>query len=350
MDKYTFYIDFEAISPPHFYKLNFSNPLNCLPFCYTIGYYDKDKHFNIRFKILDFTKATIKNWAKYLKSDIAKHIYELIDKKIEINSDNVTFIGWNPVLENSVTKYLFDIPTLPLINSGVISLDSITQNSKYAKNEYFSYFKNLDFQDKYYISAIDTNKNGLIASYIGFLLYCAAKRKYFKNDYIFKNCNLSYIVNELAQYNKDDVLKMDFIIRNYDVIHSKVSNIETLRKKITNFSAKINQLKSFNTQIKKYISVSDKYMDDLTIKITIEKTNLINKIDNLKSVNNNFEVLKLKGEIKRINKIQSLIYKYSLKYTTIKEYFAFCNNKIDQLEKSKQQVKKQIDLILKGDK
>ncbi|AZG68424.1 DUF2779 domain-containing protein [Mycoplasma struthionis] len=254
MEQIKVYIDFEAIANP-FAKL--INIPNSTPYCYSLGLLNDKNKFQISTFIIDFRKhnSVTSIWAK-LKKQIILDINK-INKKVNIK--NVVFVGHNPYLEIECLKKMFpDNSVEPLINNSTVSLSKLV-GKEYNKN-YFSKVKEVIFSDKnnhksFFIKALG-DRNGAIASYIGYWLYVDAFIMAFKEKdrriRFFCPMDRRVTLRELRSYSNDDVDKMLYL----------ASKPELLEKLLKELSYKKDLLKAINN-----LDLNDK----LTIKEIKEK-------------------------------------------------------------------------------
>ncbi|AXE61078.1 DUF2779 domain-containing protein [[Mycoplasma] phocae] len=244
------YIDFEAITNP-FAKL--INVPSGTPYAYTLGLLDDRSVFKVKTFIINFKKHTTINsiWT-IIRKRILQDINNINQK---INIKNVTFIGHNPVLENKCIKRLFpENKVEPLIEKTTVSLSKLT--GKFFNRDYFTKTKIViqNTNDKYLKNSL-TNKNGAIASFVGYWLYANSLKNLRANDrrkkYLIE-LNERSILKELHKYSYDDVLKMLHV----------ASHPEEIEKWIKDLSSKRELIKQINN-----LNLDDK----LTIKDIKEK-------------------------------------------------------------------------------
>lgn len=307
MQKYKIYIDFEAITPP-FTTILGSQVKNNYPFCYTIGYIDKYSQEYYKTRIIKLKSMNLKQLYRNLKEHLIKDIHRLIEQEIEINEQNIQFIGWNPQLENEVTNKLFEINTKNIINSShQLSLNIAT---KYFINNdiYFEYFNKLDLNDTFYRKILDSERTGVKANYVGFLIYCYYKNRYFNNSEI-TEIDLDLLKKQLIKYNKDDVKRLIYIEKH----KNEVNNI--IEEEINKRNQKNGYIKEFNNlkKLKKYLAFI-RLFKETTIEELKEKLNKRNeqlnnyltkqKCDKTKEIVYQKEIKKIKSLFDYINKSQ----------------------------------------------
>ncbi|TPE57755.1 DUF2779 domain-containing protein [[Mycoplasma] falconis] len=204
------FIDFEAITNPFAKLLNIPSGT---PYAYTLGLLSDKNQFKVKTFIVDFSKHHILSgiW-NILKKKIINDI-KTINKYIEMK--NVVFVGHNPVLEHNCLKKLFpENKVEPLITATTVSLSKLT--GKIFNEPYFvKTKKSITGFNNTFLNIALADRNGAIASFVGYWLYTKAIPKLRSNDKRKKyllNLDKKMLLRELSRYSKDDVLKMIWIV------------------------------------------------------------------------------------------------------------------------------------------
>ncbi|MBN0970552.1 DUF2779 domain-containing protein [Mycoplasma phocoeninasale] len=231
------YIDFEAITNPFARLINIPSGT---PYAYTLGLLDDKNTFKVKTFIMDFKKhATINSMWAIIRKRILQDINN-INQKLSIK--NVIFIGHNPVLENKCIKKLFpENKVEPLIQKTTVSLSKLT--AKFFNKNYFSKTKNVieSTNDNYLKNAL-IDKDGAIASFLGYWLYVNSLKNLRANDKKKKfliELNEKNILKELHKYSYDDVVKMLYVASHPNDIEKwikELSNKRELLKQINNLN------------------------------------------------------------------------------------------------------------------
>lgn len=327
MEKYKIYIDFEAITPP-FTTILGSTTKNYYPFCYTIGYIDKYYLEYYKTRIIKLKSMNIKQLYRDLKEYLTKDIQKIIEQEIEINQENIQFIGWNPQLENEITRKVFNLPTKNIINSNLQLSLSVATKHFLNNDEYFEYFNKLDINDSFYRKILDSERTGIKANYVGFLLYCDYKKRYFKSSELNK-INFDLLKQQLVKYNKDDVKRLIYIEKH----QFEVKRI--IEEEINKRNLKNKTIKEFNylRNLKKYLSfigvVKEMTISELIVKLNKRNQQLNSYLANQK-LDKNRTIIYRKETIK-IRNLLEYISSSDGQITLISELNNSLKNKINEL-------------------
>lgn len=329
MEKYKIYIDFEAITPP-FTTILGSHVKSNYPFCYTIGYIDKYYQEYYKTRIIKLKSMNIKQLYRDLKEYLTKDIQKILEQEIEINENNIQFIGWNPQLENEVTKKIFNLPTKNIININLQLSLSVATKHFLNTDKYFEYFDKLDINDSFYRKILDSTRTGIKANYVGFLLYCNYKKRYFKSSELNK-IDFDILKQQLVKYNKDDVKRLIYMEKH------QIEVQRIIEEEINKRNLKNKYIKEFNflRNLRKYLSFIG-YVNETTISELIEKLNKRNeqlitylakqKLDKNKAIIYRKETIKIKNLLDYIDNSNEQI-------NLVSELSSSLKNKVNELKK-----------------
>ncbi|MEI2462161.1 hypothetical protein RRG54_02160 [Mycoplasmopsis felis] len=344
MDKFEFYIDFEAITLDYMRKIikkkwltnsNIDdNQLKKLKsedfiFCYTIGYF-KETNFSKFTKKTTFIK--FKSFGNNRDNELSVKILNDLRfltgiKDFIPNENNSVFYSWGGLLEDKVLMKIFNLKTDNLTNRQ-ISIDKLIPQNLFEK-KYISNWDlliksypnnpilNLNIRKKTTREADSTGEKMCVLGSV-FLL------DKWNDDtlYKIKEKDIKILMNDIKIYNSDDVCKLALIHKYWEVSNEIINLI----KKIENERNSIISAKSQNIWLLRGI---EKYLHDLKLTPTecsklitlenneiessenIEKIKVINKLTKKFGNIKLFEILDLLNI--EINKLQNEIEKYNSK-------------------------------------
>ncbi|WP_025755147.1 hypothetical protein [Mycoplasmopsis cricetuli] len=216
------YIDFEILNTK-IYKLD--SFVKIIPYLYTLGI-KTEKGF--KFETFYIRPASLyKKNPKETKHILLSHINNAIKNfaKIKLSKkiNEVEFIGFNPSLERKILTSLFPGISVKNIYSGsedAISLNNLLKELGNTENFEFNYLKSISQKNSKLYKAIEKSKKGYIAELGGAILYANYLKK---NDVIekivgSKKINVKNVLDELKNYNLNDVKALEIIENNLDKV------------------------------------------------------------------------------------------------------------------------------------
>ncbi|WP_027121297.1 hypothetical protein [Mycoplasma leonicaptivi] len=355
--KYEILIDFEAV-PPNFSSIFGSinkefrkQKIKDLPFCYTIGLVSQNKKTKTRSHISQLKFLTKKeafdDYFAHLKKILTNDIHILIGKKIDITKENIKFIGWGPSLESSITQKLFNLKTYAVeeFPYSSISLDKLIPKNLFSNN-YFPKIKQSEISKKFKsVFAIKEDySNGRIAGILGALLYINGSLQ--NSSLISKKLTkteIEIIQKETIFYNRDDVLKLGYLIQNKEKSLKVVEAIKVIRKNKSKIVSKINYnnniLNTTKNIIEQKLVISDNIVD------------LIQYLNNYLNSNKENEEQEMQ---KTLNKYKRVLFEINEiikenKFKTISNFISDLIKKINFYKKEKEELDllelNQVDLM-----
>ncbi|MCR8613144.1 MAG: hypothetical protein NC236_01540 [Mycoplasma sp.] len=282
------FIDFEAITSPfkNEWRDVWKDKYVDIPFIYTIGIY-REQDFKTKTKLISFSEIEFnsKNLYDFLRLEIIRDVRELLgNDRFFINRNTTSFVAWDPALERKIlSKVYTGVKIIDLTKGRRISLSRAT-NSEINK-EYFSYFTKV--LSKNTLEKLPNMKkmikeDGAKAALCGYLLlqkYVPTNEKthFFDVDY-------EKMLQELLNYSKDDVLRMEIVDKNYEEF-----------EKIYEEWSKLNKKKNV---LRKEIRIAKIVNEYLSSKFENDEKNITNII---KKINDNLDELNL--ELNELNKV-----------------------------------------------
>ena len=268
MTKLQVYIDFEAISAPFSNNLKINNDL---PYAYSIGIH-KGKKFKTKTTIINFNNVSKDDVFEFIRIDISDKLRILTgDKTFKTNSDSIIFVGWAPLLEKKILSKSFKgIKVIDQTKGDSISLSSLTEEEFKDAN----YFESLKDEvkkklDPEFITRRGLDHDGALAALAGYELYRSALNIKGKWDI---SINIRTLVKEIAEYSKDDILRMSFLFKNQSLFEKRKKDLIEKNAIKQKLSRKINKLNSLikildeynpNDSIEKVINSSTKELKKL---------------------------------------------------------------------------------------
>ncbi|WP_426461444.1 hypothetical protein [Mycoplasma hafezii] len=250
-------IDFEAITP-NFFRGYPKKVATEVVYCFTIGKVlnTKNRDFITKTYFINLSEFHYRNYEKLLQIALQQAVSEFIGPEQKISAETVVFYGWNPGLENKITQKYFKIPTLP-INSTTVALDDVVRIMKNGETvDFFARVRDLDVKTRFNVNLAKETKTGLIASYLGYLMF-----GYQNNFYEIKK-QLSHdqylLINEtLHNYNKNDVCNLEYIIRNSKLANQALDVLDELNQKIREVTSDIQREYQFISLIGQHIEAEE---------------------------------------------------------------------------------------------
>ncbi|WP_036452928.1 hypothetical protein [Mycoplasma buteonis] len=339
LKKEILFIDFEAITPNLFDKYTDYLVKEEIIYCFTIGKVINKAHFVKKTYFVDLKAFDFKVYQTLLKATLYQAIFDFVGKEVEINSDNITLYGWSPVLETKITSRYLKIPTQSL-NDKSVSLDDVYNYMESGEVDIFEPIRDLKINTKHNFNLKTVQKTGLLASYLGFVIFM------YQNNFPPVKNSITYdeyllICDTLTKYNSLDVEKMFYILKNIKEATKAIEHLTEINAKILQISSQISKHHNFLTIIKSNLGLKkpdifiNKYLENLEqenfkFQTKIEKSNQEDEvlIRNLKrNIKQNEYLIKRFKADSNCKTVKNVITKYS-KY-------------INTLEKSKNQLREQ---------
>ncbi|MHA3795838.1 hypothetical protein [Mycoplasma sp. VS31B] len=260
-NKLKVFIDFEAITNNFLKRLPINLNIRFLPYCYTIGVYrnnDVKNGFITKTSLMSFKNFELRTYRKKLKVNLLNDISILAKEKIteENLHDKVEFYGWNPQMENLILNNLFGIECFNASKHNgkqMLSLKIVVPHMH--KDNYFQETKKIFAAKQPEVEQNIFNDPGYAASYLGYMRFIAFsklnKKKYKINLTL---DDIALIDTDIMNYNKDDVIKLDYCYRNQDIILKR-------SKKLTSIDANINRSANNLSQQKRLLKNFEKYAE-----------------------------------------------------------------------------------------
>ncbi|MFV8499987.1 hypothetical protein ACNQ1M_02730 [Mycoplasma sp. VS424B] len=262
-NKIKVFIDFEAITNNFLKRLPGNLNVQFLPYCYTIGMYrenDLNKGFMTKTSMMSFKNFNYRTYLNKLKSNLLNDLSILAKEEISAANlaEKVEFYGWNPQMENIILNKLFGINCFNASKYNgkrLLSLKIVVPHLH--RDDYFIATRAL-FEAKQ--PEVDTSifdDPGFAASFLGFIrfqLFNKAKKPTNKLNLTLQD--LQIIDTDIVNYNKDDVLKLDYCYRNQDIILQRSNHLNTIDSNINKTTSALSHqkklLKNFTKYAKKY--------------------------------------------------------------------------------------------------
>ncbi|MCT4469487.1 hypothetical protein [Mycoplasma sp. HS2188] len=342
-EKFKIYIDFEAITYNYLVRVIRNIPrYQELPYIFTLGLYKDNRFITITNKI-DLSLITDDKSLNFaininLKELIIEAVQKLTKiKDLEINDDTVEFIAWGVSLENKILTQLFGMRATNLQGNYEFSLDHFIPTGVFCDSEFdyinFPGYSQYFYENKKLKIKPDFAK-GALASIIGALVLASSSQSNIVNTRLkfpLPEKLISIALNSIYEYNKQDVLKMFFILQNSEKsnnIHTKIIKYNKEKNKI---NSEINTLEKIIKLLSKTIEGPDIFdvgniRDDFkTIKYLINTNNIkinensqlfIEKINKLESILD----FDFRGVETIINELKTIANKLEKKFNHLKHY------------------------------
>ncbi|CAC13447.1 unknown; predicted coding region [Mycoplasmopsis pulmonis] len=250
------YIDFEAIRSTFKFRNKRFKSKRAIPFAYTIGYFDNHNVFNHKTTIVDFRQnKTYEKIASDLKEKLKDDIFSIMQS---LDFEKINFLAFAPNLEKTLLSEFFgpNISVSSIFHSEEVSLLALTKHE--FKKSYFSFLKTLVAKEysEMEIKKYGLDQDGALASFCGFLLLI--------NNWKITNLltfeEQQKLLNELAEYSEDDVLRLQFLSLHPEIVNNRFNQIVKLRS--FKRSVTLHSLELFNLaqNLKKY-----NFDDNMTI-------------------------------------------------------------------------------------
>lgn len=253
-------IDFEAISFPFSSWLNLK--IHDWPYAYTIGIFDNNQ-WKIATKLFIVKKRVYRRVRILLTRDIAKLTGS---HATDINFDNVTFIGWNPILEKKILTKAFS-ENIQVKNLNPRDNQSLTtlSNRYVKKRSYFRTFLQVIVKNTEYLKMLNKRRfnTGLIAAIAGYFLFC--QKFNLHNNRNYHECQINKLREEIKIYSADDVHRMKhFYLHSQDMQLASDQWAYTYKNK--ELQTKINQRILRQSRLKAKITFWTNRQSQLTAK------------------------------------------------------------------------------------
>lgn len=268
MTKIQVFIDFEAISAPFSHNLKIENDL---PYAYSIGIH-KGKKFKTKTTIINFNKVSKDDIFDFIRYDISEKLKLLTgNKEFKTNKETITFLGWAPLLEKKILNRSFKgIIVKDQAKGESMSLSSLTEK-EFKEKIYFKSIKSemLNKMESEFIDKRGLKFDGAIAALAGYELYRNAMNIKEKWNL---NLDIRTLVKEIADYSKDDILRMSFLHKNQTIFNKRTTLLleknkikQQLSRKMNKLNNLVKSLKELNpkTTIKKALIDSEKLLNEL---------------------------------------------------------------------------------------
>ncbi|MFV8401058.1 hypothetical protein [Mycoplasma sp. 005V] len=258
-NKIKVFIDFEAITFNFLKRLPGNIKADMLPYCYTIGMYrdnDVEKGFMTKTSLMSFKDFDYRTYIKKLKSNLINDISILAKEKITFQNidEKIEFYGWNPQMENDILNRLFQVNCFNASKykgKRMLSLKIVVPHLD--RDDYFKATRKLFALKQPDVDRDIFNDPGFAAAYLGyirFLLFNKTKKSANKINLSLKDLHL--IDTDIVNYNKDDVLKLDYCYRNQDIILERSNQLDTIDSNISKNASYLSNQKKMLANFKKY--------------------------------------------------------------------------------------------------
>ena len=281
--KLRIYIDFESISHP------FNKNINVImdfPYAYTLGILI-DECMVTRTFVYEFATHNSKNIFDILRIQIIRDVRDILSSStFSINAKTVEFIAFSNFLEKKILRNVYrGVKVLDIIknNSHSISL-SMATNKEFGNKTYFKTLKQIikNNIDNETFGKRGFFKDGVLAAYAGYLLYA----RFCCDEMVQKKCKFFFefdaktLLNEIKNYSRDDVLRMELIINNRELFENRITQWSKVSMQKSKLENKRHLLQSFLYFLSNYDSKTN--IKDVTNNINNEMNSITSNIDDLK--------------------------------------------------------------------
>ncbi|SJZ50356.1 hypothetical protein [Mycoplasmopsis verecunda] len=253
-NKIKVFIDFEAITNNYLKRLPINLNIRFLPYCYTIGIYrdnDPKKAFMTRTSIMSFKSFKYRVYINKLKSNLLSDISILAKEEITIQNikNKVEFYGWNPEMENVILNKLFNTNCFNVSRhkGRPVALKIIVPHLENV--DYFPQTKKILTEKFDDINIEEFNEPGFACSYLGYIRLCLFNKFKMPGKIRITQLDFQTIDSEIVNYNKEDVIKLDYCYKNQEIILDRSRKLESINQRIGKSSQELhsqrNQLKRF---------------------------------------------------------------------------------------------------------
>ncbi|QNM93510.1 hypothetical protein H9M94_02775 [Mycoplasma sp. Pen4] len=244
-EKLKVYIDFESITHNFLRRCYLNSKIGFLPYLYTVGLHrnnDLSQKFVHKSSLMTFKNFNFKNYYEKLAENLLNDISIISGEDINRENylDKIEFYGWNPGMENTVLNRILNVGCKNIIHDHEfktsISLKLVIPNDE---SVYFEETAKIDALNKPDSPFMKHDDPGFRSSFLGYQRFINFNNINTYDRIILSNEDLIIIDKELINYNKDDVLKLDFCVRNKQLIKQRARKLAKYNEEIAKKSKKL---------------------------------------------------------------------------------------------------------------
>ncbi|WLP85338.1 hypothetical protein [Mycoplasma seminis] len=323
------FIDFEAITNNFLKRIPRKIDVPFLPYCYTVGMYknnDSKNAFLIKSSLMSFKNFKAKNYVIKLKQNILNDLSILAKEEITLKNidEKIEFYGWNPQMENLILNHLFNVPCYNASQyrrNKPISLSLKTVVPHDGEQHYFAETKRIIKSKKAGIDIDIFNDPGFAAAFLGYLRFLHFNKIALpKKGLKLSDQDFQKIDTDIINYNKDDVLKLDYCYKNQSIIMQRSKKLDGLNQDINKHSSLLKNQKQSLANFKKIVDKKAKFNPSI-------------QVEDLKQMAEN--------KIAQYNLLLKFIKELPDNIVTLEEAIMWANLKIESTEDKILQAKKE---------